>query len=65
MKCTDCPYYWDDAEWDAYNKGEEFDPKDRKPFCHYVWNDNDAPCEEDDRETYDDEPDIPEREEEN
>lgn len=45
LSCKDCPYYWDDEEFNAYNKGEEFDPKNRRPICHYIWNDNDAPCE--------------------
>lgn len=37
MKCTDCPYCWQD-------EGEKY------PTCKYSYNDNYAPCEVEDQE---------------
>lgn len=37
MKCTDCPYHWQD-------EGEKY------PTCKYPYNDNYAPCEVEDQE---------------
>ena len=37
IKCKDCGYYWADADGEI-------------PYCHYGWNDGEAPCEIEDRE---------------
>lgn len=37
MKCTECPWYWQD-------EGEEY------PSCKYYYDDGYAPCEIEDRE---------------
>ena len=38
MKCKDCPYYWNDHDYD-----EEAD--DTGKYCHYHYYDENAPCE--------------------
>lgn len=42
MKCVDCPYFWND---------HDFDPNaDDISICHYTDNDGCAPCEVSDKE---------------
>lgn len=46
MKCSDCPYYWEDENED-------------RPHCHYSYNDGYAPCEQEDVYDEPEEPDEP------
>lgn len=48
--CKECPYYWDDLEYECLKDGIEWDEKYARPTCHYQWNDGYAPCEVFDRE---------------
>lgn len=64
MKCTDCPYYFADIEEYIGEDGQPHLREAGREYCHYQYNDNDAPCEReeyyeeeeyhDEREVYDD-----------
>lgn len=41
MKCADCPYYYKDIE---FEDGESYEVSNA--YCHYYWQDDDAPCED-------------------
>lgn len=50
MKCTECPYYWADTEEqeirDAWGVIDTILVEiDGVKYCHYRWDDGDAPCE--------------------
>ena len=42
LECEECPYYWSDED----------DVDNIWPYCHYRYNDGQAPCEELDHEYY-------------
>lgn len=53
MKCKDCPYYWADTEEYVGDDGQVHLRTVGREYCHYNYNDGNAPCEVSDEPEYD------------